>query len=151
MSSAALAKMIRTCRSLAEVQPTMGSEVVKEASVAVNSGIPPFWPTYRAGVVLNLAPPEPSILLDAGKIEGAVSQHIIDWAQKVFPVAGKSAPLTASDYVYDAGGAYPLHIEESGSPEYPGNRAAGAGKAVWQLAGQAANRRFMELIKKATA
>lgn len=150
MSDAALAKMIRTCRSLAKVLPTMGSEIVKEASVEINKSIPPFWPTYRAGIEINLAPPEPHILLDAGEIEGAVNQHIIDWAQKVFPVAGKGAPLTAADYVHDAGGAYPLQIEESGSPSYPGNRAVGAGRAVWQLAGQAATRRFTELIKKAT-
>jgi hypothetical protein len=150
MSSAALAKMISTCHKLAEALPTMGGEIIKTADVAVNSAIPPFWPTYRAGIVLDMTPPDPSISLMASKIEGAVNQHIIDWAQKVFPVAGKSAPMTASDYVYDSGGAYPLQIEESGSPAYPGNRATGAGKAVWKLAAEAANRRFMELINKAT-
>lgn len=150
MSDAALTKMIRTCRNLSEILPTMGQEIIKVASVAVDSSIPRFWPTYRAGITEDITPNNPSISLMASKIEGAVNQKIIDWAQKVFPVAGLGAPLDAQDYVYGDGAAYPLRIEESGSPAYPGNRAVGAGEAVWRTAAERALDAFNKLVKKAT-
>jgi len=150
MSDAALSKMIRTCRNLATALPTIGNETIKAASVTVDQMIPRFWPTYRAGIDENLGGANPYVRLDGGKIESAVHPAIIAWAQKVFPPAGKTPPLTPRDYVYDVGGAYPLAIERTGSPSYPGNRAVGAGAGVWLKAQNAAKSKFNEIIKKAT-
>lgn len=150
MSSAQLKHAIRVCEKLVEGLPQLANNIIQTAENSIQAAIPPFWPTYRAGIKRTISPDVDKIELLANQIEGAVNQHILDWAQKVFPVAGMAAPADAHSYTFDDGGAYPERIEESGSPDYPGNRAVGAGRSVWMLAGQAARDEAMRRFKEMT-
>jgi hypothetical protein len=142
--------MEKTLKNLSALDQ-LPERTIELAHKSVQGAIPSFWPTYRAGITIEHTPEHSKLSLDGGKIEGAVNQHIIDWAQKVFPLAGLESPSSSADYVNAGGGAYPLRIEQSGSPSYPGNRAIGAGQGVWLIAGQIAREEIMRYIKELAA
>jgi hypothetical protein len=138
VSSAQLQHALKVCQQIVERLPQVPQKTIQAAQTMLESKIPPFWPTYRAGVKRITTPEEDALLLDAGAIEGAVVPAIVKWAQKVFPLAGMAPPVSAADYVHDAGGAYPERIESQGSPDYPGNRAVGGGRNAWLESARAA-------------
>jgi hypothetical protein len=150
MSDAQLAHAIKTCENLARNLPEIPRLTIQAADDSIMQAVPPVWTTYHAGISRSEDPDRPGIMLDAGKIEGAVSEDIVRWAQKVFSAAGLRPPVDARSYAYDPGGPYPRRIEEQGSPDYPGNRYPGAGVHVWQLAALAARQRLTELFERAT-